>query len=247
MAEKSSWSMRSVCVTIALVSIAVLASGGQWLPDVFEKMQITQFKDLGDKVVPLAVNLLIGALLFSVSYLLYRPTKAALTRTLDTAGASDRGKTMVLRTTQLLYWTITVFVIASLVAPDLLGKLFLGISVFTAALALALKDIAGDLFSGTLLQVTRRFNVGDNIAMIGLDVKGQVVDIGYLSTQIKNADGIQIVPNREMWGKSVKVLKPEPSKIILPPGFVREKPKAPEGDHKETGVAKLLRHFHDEP
>jgi len=244
MAEKSHWSMRAVCIAVAVVSFVILSTGGKWLPDVFQSMQIVQFKDLSEKLVPLGLNFLIGAFLFSVSYLLYHPIKNALVRTLQTAGASDRGKTMVLRTTQLFYWAITVFVIASLVAPDVLGKLFLGISVFTAALALALKDIAGDLFSGTLLQVTRRFNVGDNIAMIGLDVKGQVLDIGYLSTQIKNAEGIQIVPNREMWGKSVKVLKPEGSKLILPPGFVRE-PAKPKDDGDKSPVSKLLHRLSD--
>ena len=242
MASKSHWSLRAVCFAVAAASFIILSTGGQWLPDVFEKMQIVQFKDLTDKLVPLGLNFLIGIFLFSVSYLLYHPVKNALVRTLETAGASDRGRTMVLRSTQLLYWGITIFVIASVVAPEFLGKLFLGISVFTAALALALKDIAGDLFSGTLLQVTRRFNVGDNIAMIGLDVKGQVLDIGYLSTQIKNAEGIQIVPNREMWGKSVKVLKPEASKIILPPGFVRETPKPKE---EQSPVQKLLHRLSD--
>jgi small-conductance mechanosensitive channel len=127
------------------------------------------------------------------------------------------------------------------VAPDLLGKLFLGISVFTAALALALKDIADDLFSGTLMQVTRRFNVGDNISMIGLDVKGKVVDIGYLSTRITNAEGVQIVPNRSMWGNSVKILKPEPSKIIMPPGY--EPPKPAPAEDEGSGAPKLFRLF----
>ena len=146
---------------------------------------------------------------------------------------------MVLRTTQLLYWGITLFVIASVVAPEVLGKLFLGISVFTAALALALKDIASDLFSGTLLQVTRRFNVGDDIAMIGLDVKGKVVDIGYLSTQIKNTEGLQIVPNREMWGKSVKILKVT-SMIILPPGYEPKPTAKPSEAEQKPKLFKLL-------
>ena len=239
MAEKSRFSMRSVCVTIAIVCIAILAGGGKWLPDIFDKMQIFQFKSVGIKLVPALVNLLLGALLFSVSYLLYRPAKAALTRTLDGAGASDRGRVMVMRTVQLFYWGITIFVIASMVAPEVLGKLFLGISVFSAALALALKDIASDFFSGTLLQVTRRFSVGDNIAMIGLDVKGRVVDIGYLSTQVKNSEGLQIVPNREMWGKSVKVLK-EVSPIILPTGFERKPAVKIEDTSHKPRLFKLL-------
>jgi small-conductance mechanosensitive channel len=240
MAEKSHLSMRFVCVTIAIICIAILAGGGQWLPDVVEKMQIVQLKSLSVKLVPAAVNLLMGAFLFCVSYLLYKPAKNAVTRTLDHAGAHDRGKVMVIRSMQLVYWGFTVFVIASLVAPDLLGKLFLGISVFTAALALALKDIAGDMFSGTLLQITRRFNVGDNVAMIGLDVKGKVLDIGYLSTQIKNEEGIQIVPNRSMWGNSVKILKPV-SMIIMPPGY--EPPKPVAEAETDDATPKLFRLF----
>jgi len=240
MPEKSRLSMRTVCVTIAIICIAVLAGGGQWLPDVVDKMQIVQLKSLGVKLVPMAVNLLLAALVFSVSYLLYRPAKATLTRTLDHAGAHERGKIMVLRSLQLLYWLVTIFVIASLVAPDLLGKLFLGISVFTAAIALALKDLAGDLVSGTLLQVTRRFNPGDNIAIIGLDAKGTVLDIGYLQTQIKSDDGLQIVPNHLMWGNAVKVIAPV-SKIILPAGYEPPKPN-PEAE-PESPARKILHLF----
>jgi small-conductance mechanosensitive channel len=223
MAEKSYLNMRNVCVTVAIICIAILAGGGQWLPDVVEKMQIIQLKSLSVKVIPAAVNFVLGALVFSVAYLLYRPAKAAITRSLDRAGAHERGKVMVLRSLQLFYWLITIVVIASLVAPDLLGKLFLGISVFTAAIALALKDLAADFVSGALLQITRRFNAGDSISLVGLDAKGTVLDIGYLQTKINNDEGLQIVPNRLMWGSAVKILKPEASKIIMPPGYVPPK------------------------
>jgi small-conductance mechanosensitive channel len=149
---------------------------------------------------------------------------------------------MVIRSLQLFYWGITGFVIASLVAPDLLGKLFLGVTMFTAALALALKDIATDFVSGTLMQLTRRFNVGDNVQMIGVDVKGKVSDIGYLSTRITTSEGVSIVPNRNMWGNSVKILKPVRS-IILPPGYQPAAPEKEEADGIEIKTPKLFRLF----
>jgi small-conductance mechanosensitive channel len=240
MAEKSRFSLRNICVVISVLCLAVLLGGGSLLPDVFDKMQLVELKSVSAKLMPALIKLLTGAFIFSISYLLYRPAKTTLGKTLDSAGASQRGRTMVMRSLQLGYWTIATFVIASVVAPEVLGKLFLGISVFTAALALALKDIAADLFSGTLLQVTRRFNVGDSIAMIGLDVKGKVVDIGYLSTQVKNEEGIQIVPNREMWGKSVKVLKVK-SAIILPPGYDLKPKAAPVVEDTRPTLFKLFK------
>jgi small-conductance mechanosensitive channel len=92
------------------------------------------------------------------------------------------------------------------------------------------------------LQITRRFNAGDSISLVGLDAKGTVLDIGYLQTQIKNDEGLQIVPNHLMWGNAVKILKPPASKLILPVGFERNKPVVEE-EAPVTPVKKLFHLF----
>ena len=97
------------------------------------------------------------------------------------AGASSRGKTLLIRSMQMSYWTIVIFVVASMVAPEVLSKLFLGASILSAAVVLSLQGAAGDLMSGLMLNLTKRFEPGDAIEVIGLDkVKGKVIDIGYL-------------------------------------------------------------------
>jgi len=215
-------SLRTVAIIVAFVCLGLLSQGGGLANEIFTRFQTSDLAGLKDKLMPIGVNLLIGLLFLSISYLFYRPLRTALQSTLERAGASPRGKTMLLRTMQLGYWLVVVFVVASVVAPDILSKLFLGASILSAAIVLSLQGAAGDLLSGIFLNVTKRFQPGDNIEVIGMDkIKGKVVDIGYLSTIVKLADGEVTIPNKDLWSKPVKVVadaKPV-SQIILPPGY----------------------------
>ncbi|MBK9620742.1 MAG: mechanosensitive ion channel family protein [Candidatus Obscuribacter sp.] len=86
-----------------------------------------------------------------------------------------------------------------------------------------MQGVASDLVCGVFLQMTRRFNVGDNIAIIGMDVKGKIVDVHYLSTLIKVEGGMISIPNRDMWSKPTKVNDPPKSTIIMPDGHRPDK------------------------
>jgi small-conductance mechanosensitive channel len=223
-------SLRTVAFIVALACLGLLSQGGGLATELLARFQTSDIAGLKDKLMPIGVNLLIGVLFLSISYLFYKPIKTALQAALDRAGASPRGKSMLMRSMQLGYWLIVVFVVASVVAPEILSKLFLGASILSAAIVLSLQGAAGDLLGGIFLNVTKRFQPGDNIEVIGMDkIKGKVVDIGYLSTIVKLADGEVTIPNKDIWSKPVKVVaesKPV-STIIMPPGYDPEREKQP--------------------
>lgn len=172
-----------------------------------------------DKFLPLVTNFIIGALFLLFAYLVYARVKATMQRLLSTSKGSDRGKMVVRRAVGLLYWLIAGFIGLSFMAPDLLTKLFLGISIVGAALTLALQGVARDFVCGIFMQFSPKFELNDEVQIVGMDVKGKVVDINYLSTYIQAADGKIAISNGELWSKAVKVLAPPPpppSKIIIP-------------------------------
>jgi len=105
--------------------------------------------------------------------------------------------------------------------------MFLGASIMSAAFALSLQGVASDLWCGIFIQVTRRYQVGDMVEVIGMEkVKGKIMDVGYVSTVVKVADGLVSVPNREMWAKPTKISQEEKkSLLILPDGFKDERKK----------------------
>lgn len=214
-------SLRTIALVVSLGCLALLSKGGVFASELHSKFEAADIAGLKEKLMPLGVNLLTGLLFLSIAYLFYRPVKTALVKALDSAGASARGKTLLLRSVQLSYWAIVIFVFASVVAPEILSKLFLGASILSAAVVLSLQGAAGDLLGGLLLNVSRRMSPGDSIEVIGMDkVKGTVEDIGYLATLVKTPDGTISVPNKDLSSKPIKIVTEKPkSSIILPPGY----------------------------
>ena len=220
-------SLRTIALLVAVVCLGLLAHGGVLSSDMMNKLGVLDFEGLYGKLVPIGVNILMAALFLSVSYLFYKPLRTALAKTLDRTSATDRGKLLLMRTMKLSYWAITVFVVATVVAPEILSKMFLGASIMSAAFALSLQGVASDLWCGIFIQVTRRYQVGDMVEVIGMEkVKGKIMDVGYVSTVVKVADGLVSVPNREMWVKPTKISQEEKkSLLILPDGFKDERKK----------------------
>lgn len=209
---------RKLLPTIILVVLAVLAGATDVFSHQVRELVTRMFQDYATKLIPFALNALIGCIILNVAYLVYHPLRDGLARAMASSGASERGKNLVMRGMQLLYWAVAIFIALTLVAPDVLSKVFLGGSLFLAALTLALQGAANDFICGMLLQFSPRFKIDDDIQIVGMDVKGKVKDIDYLSTEVLAADGLIRVPNREVWAKAVKVVKAEPAKspIILP-------------------------------
>lgn len=219
--------MRKLFPTLFLIIVVVIAGTTDIFSHQVREVVSKLFQQYGQQLLPFAINALIGFVVLNVAYLLYSPIKAVLGRALQSSGASERGRNMVVRGVQLLYWGAAIFIALTIIAPDILSKVFLGGSLFLAALTLALQGAANDFICGALLQFSPRFKLGDTIQLIGLDVKGKVQDIDYLTTALDGPDGPIRVPNREIWSRAVKVLNPEKPKslIILPPGVSLETEK----------------------
>lgn len=195
-------------------------------------------QSLVDKFLPMVTNFIIGALWLLFAYLIYGRVKSGLQRFLTHSKGSERGKLVVRRATALGYWVIAIFVGLSFMAPDLLTKLFLGVSIVGAAITLALQGVARDFVCGVFMQFSPKFEIGDEIQVVGIDVKGKVVDINYLNTFIQTADGKITISNGELWSKAVKVVantpsappppappEPKPQPIIVYCGCNQRRPK----------------------
>lgn len=81
-----------------------------------------------------------------------------------------------------------------------------GLGIGGLALALAVKDILGDLLSSIAIFLDKPFKVGDTIEVDGS--KGEVKQIGIKTTRLKGEAGKEIVvPNEMLTSKKVQVEK----------------------------------------
>jgi small-conductance mechanosensitive channel len=227
--------LRKMLPTIILIVIAVLAGATDVFSEQVRSVVVAQFKQRAGSLMPFAINLLIVAILFNIAYLLYHPSVCWLERLLEKSRASDRAKSFTIKAVRLLYWSLAVIIIISLFVPELMGKVVLGFGVLGAAITLALQDAAKNFISGLRVHSMTDFRAGTEVKPIGspnLELEGTIVDIGYLSTTVKTKDGEVTVPNTQLWERAVLRKKPEPSKIILPPGYDLDVEK-PETDSKE--------------
>jgi len=210
--------LRKLLPTIIMVGLAIVAGATDIFSSGVRDAVVKLFQEYASKLLPFAVSALIGGIILNVAYLLYQPLRDGLARAMSHSGASDRGKNLIMRGLQLFYWGAAILISLTIVAPDVLSKVFLGGSLLIAALTLALQGAANDFICGMLLQFSPRFKLGDDISIVGMDVKGKVKDIDYLSTEVQSADGMIRIPNREVWAKAVKVLdvQAQKSSIIMP-------------------------------
>src|SRR5262249_34519021 len=143
--------------------------------------------DIAALVLPFLINCVFGLIIISVANHLYGPLLRGAHKLLDTSTASQRSKDLVRRVLQALYWLIVAFLVLSLVAPGLIGKIMTNLALFGAAVVLAFQDWAKDVAGGLMLQFSpkRKIGVGDKIAIVGLDaVTGVVTDIDLFSTYV---------------------------------------------------------------
>ncbi len=220
--------LRKALPTLILLALVTMASFTDWMPAGLNKSILDTLKGYGTRLLPMVGDLLVCALFLSIAHLVYSPLSNGVCKALARSGASNRGKLLVQRSLQLVYWGLAIFIAASMLAPDLLGKLFLGVSLFGAAIALALQGMMKEVISGALLQLMPKFEVGNYIEVVGIsDARGKVVDIEYLSTKVDSPSGPVIIPNSKIWENPVKLVPPPPppappkSLLILPgdPGF----------------------------
>lgn len=190
---------------ILLVALAFVAGGTSFFSEAIQEQVVGVLKEYLALVKPMLGNIYIGLLALSLLYALALPIRLGVERALAASGADQRGKVVVLRAVRLIYWLAAVLIGVSFIAPAFLAKVFIGIGLFGAALTLALQGLANDLIAGVMLSFSPKVRVGDEIELVGLAVKGSVVDIGYVLTEVRGENGERItVPNRELWARAVK-------------------------------------------
>ncbi|MBM7050710.1 mechanosensitive ion channel family protein [Rothia sp. ZJ1223] len=109
---------------------------------------------------------------------------------------------------RLASWVVgVVFFLASLtvvfpsVKPvDVLG----GVTVISIAAGIAFQTVLGNMFSGLVILARDQFRQNDQI-LLG-DISGNIISIGFTSTQIRSFDGhLLIIPNSTMHDEVVTV------------------------------------------
>lgn len=198
---------RKLLPGIILLTLTYLAGGTDVFSSTVHEHFSRALSNYGTTLGPFAANFLAGALFFWVCWAAHPLLRKWYERALNRTSASDRLRALITQCLKLSYWFLAAFISLSFIAPDLLSKVFLGISLFGAAIALAFKDIARDAISGFFLTFSPHFSLGDTIEILGTTVKGKISAISYVQTSIDTDDGTIVVPNGEMWAKSVKVYK----------------------------------------
>lgn len=207
MFEKLKGTLHKLVPGVILLALAYLAGGTDVLGTTVRQHFSKALTDYGSTVGPFMASFLAGALFFWICWAAHPLLKKQYERILDRTTPSPRVKSLLTQSIKLSYWFIAGFISLSFIAPDLLSKVFLGISLFGAAIALAFKDIARDAISGFFLTFNPHYSLGDTVEVVGTTVKGKITDISYVQTSIETDDGKIVVPNGDMWSKSVKVFK----------------------------------------
>ncbi|MCA9802057.1 MAG: mechanosensitive ion channel family protein [Cyanobacteria bacterium HKST-UBA02] len=200
---------------IILIGLAVLAGGTNVFSDALQNQVVEVFRKYLEQLVPMSANIFAGLLILSLMYVLYDPLTVGVDRALAATSASNRGKVFVARSLRLAYWVGAVLIGVSFIAPGFFSKIALGVGLLGAALTLALQGLANDLIAGVMLSFSPKVQVGDDIELVGLSVKGKVSDIGYVMTVIQGSGERFSVPNREIWSRAVRTSLPK-SSIIRP-------------------------------
>ncbi len=122
-----------------------------------------------------------------------------------------------------ILWIIGVLLFLSNMGVNV-TSLIAGLGVGGIAIALALQNVLGDLFSSFAIYFDKPFVVGDFIA-IGTD-KGTVMKVGIKTTRIKTLRGEElVVSNKELTSVRVQNLKKmEDRRVVFTLGITYETP-----------------------
>lgn len=168
------------------------------------------FADFTAGLTPYVVNFIILVVAINVLYVAYHPVCHYMHKWLGKSRMTERGKDVTYKMAKPLYWLVSMYVLFTLFAPDIMGKLTLGIGIFGAAIAVAMKDTAADIIAYVRMEFWQSVKVGDEIQVIGLaDVKGRVIEVDYFQTRIEGPNGIDSIANRDLQAKGVRHLKPQ--------------------------------------
>jgi small-conductance mechanosensitive channel len=203
---------------------------------------VSALRDQFGDLVTLSVNVVVGLVFISLMYLIYDPLHHGIEVAMSEYGVRKDAITLTMKVGNLLFWTITIFVGVSFIAPNFLSKLFLGFTFIGAALVLALQNFANNFVAGLMLTFSPKFQIGDKIDLIGVDADGVVLSVGYLSTKVRADDGSEIsIANRDLWEKPVKAIDPASIKAPEPKEPAKDEADKTDKDPDDRALIRAVR------
>ncbi len=165
-----------------------------------------QVQKLANDIITLLPNLLLGAVILVLAYLLAKYA-ARLVRAITTrAGQAPSVGLLLGRVATYVVMTFGALVALSTVFPSFTANsLIQTLGIGGVAVGFAFKDIFQNFLAGVIILISRPFRIGDSIAVKGYE--GTVEDIQTRATMIRTADNQRIViPNSTVFTQEVKVI-----------------------------------------
>jgi small-conductance mechanosensitive channel len=158
-----------------------------------------------NKIIHLAFTSLV---IFQIISTLQGPIKNLLASLLKGQKKEETDETFIQLSNliiNIILWTIAILLILSNWGVNV-SSVIAGLGIGGVAVALAVQNILGDVFSAFSIYIDKPFVIGDAIA-IG-DYKGTVKKIGLKSTRIQSVQGEEIViSNKELTSAKIQNFK----------------------------------------
>jgi small conductance mechanosensitive channel len=156
---------------------------------------------LADQIARGLTDLIVGALVFLLFYLLWRLVRIVVGPLLERAQLDETASSFVTTVIKYSFWSIGVVYALDAAGIDTSAVLAsLGIAGLT--IGFAARDALSNIISGVLIFLDRPFVIGDLVEIE--DTYGRVDHITLRSTRIVTVDGKMLaVPNNEIINKTV--------------------------------------------
>ena len=159
--------------------------------------------------------LLILLLSITIAWRLINLVAVELGKWAKNSGNQREAESLIL----LIVWALRliVLIIAIPITLQHFGIDITGFAVLLGIIALAVslagRDVLADIIAGALILIDRPYRVGDRVGLGDIDMWGDVVEIGMMSTKVHTSDNrIVIVPNSKVRQNSiVNYSYPDPS------------------------------------
>lgn len=165
-----------------------------------------QVQAIANDVITLLPNLVLGALILLLAYVLGHYAARLVRAISHRAGQGSNVSLLLGRLAVYVVMTFGFLVALSTVFPSFKAKdLIQVLGIGGVAVGFAFKDIFQNFLAGLIILISRPFRVGDIIAVKGYE--GTVEDIQTRATMIRTYDNQRIViPNSTVFAEEVKVV-----------------------------------------
>ncbi len=141
-----------------------------------------------------AVRTVWALLVVAVALLLARIVRASAMRSLARHRAQANATILLGNVAQVLVLALGTLVVLAIYTQGAFGWILTSFSAIGIVVGLSLQDILKNFFAGVWILVEGPFRIGDEIEITGY--AGEVQEISFRTTQLRTADGRQVVvPN----------------------------------------------------